>query len=1091
MTHKPRLFQALRVPLSLLTLALLTSGIARADGPNIPKYQSGKIILYMQPGTPRAKVNALALKVKAIKVNASAMPDCYQLILPSDVKSLQDTLQLAAQLRPDSAVRWVNAQPVRVKFERTAPPNDPRYLSGEQWNLRMMNVPQAWTIQSGAVGVNVAVIDTAFNPNHEDLTGQYLPESKNYADDPIAGNAPITSTIDRSHGVHVSGIIAAKTDNGKGIAGVCWDNVKVLAFQTTKTADKDSDGMDYLAILSSANNVAANKDALGLVAVNMSYGGFGDPNDVNDPEYVAMQSVKDAGVVPMAAAGNSEPFPNTSFVPCGYASVVSVGSVGPSGGIAFYSQGPKVEFAAPGGDQSGRTEDGILSTYVPSNNSYEYLQGTSMACPDAVGVMALILSTPGVTPDQAVQAVKDTANKAGLQTIPDSHFGYGVIDAYQALLQVSVQARIQAPNGLDANGNSADPSRTLPPVETFQPTIQLKIGLAKPEKVAVTFTHTNPKTGMVIVEPLEASFLRQNVVSGDPDAPRPQYTVSFRKKFRPAAKDSGDDNKYTLSLTATSDTGLTRTDTRVFTLEPRVLTGFPLQGVDGKVRRLAFISLPYAESALDSPTGATRDSKALLGPNSVLYRYVYKQNGSEGTQGGYAIFGSPTDKNPDDAKLLPSGPAALQPRFEGSDKVGAYKVGDSISPVGYAWFADLPETPTLQLNGVDFGSTPVRIPLTEGWNMIGNPFPYSISLNTSLLEMPTGERVPMPVAAEQNLVLPFLYRYFQGQYFQDQLPNGLLVPWEGHWIFVSPARRNSISLINKYALLVIPGVVPASGRSASLSKRTGTIAVSNPVPVSTPAIAINGPSSWGLRLEAQVGNLRDGNNYIGMTSIGANQRNRTRVPKPPMPTPYVSVGIANSDSPGLLYSQDLQSIGGSRTWEVVVATDQQKTDIALNTNFVNALPRNYRLTLTDKVTGQSVDLRNQRTYRYNTGTTTPTRGFLITARPSNLGRRALVTSVFVNPSKPADTRSVPTYEIGYNISQEANVEVSILSATGRQIAVVGNSRAVNAGDNRAVWTGRDNAGRTVPAGTYLVQLRATTTDGEVSRVAQPLLVTGR
>jgi len=55
---------------------------------------------------------------------------------------------------------------------------------------------------------------------------------------------------------------------------------------------------------------------------------------------------------------------------------------------------------------------------------------------------------------------------------------------------------------------------------------------------------------------------------------------------------------------------------------------------------------------------------------------------------------------------------------------------------------------------------------------------------------------------------------------------------------------------------------------------------------------------------------------------------------------------------------------------------------------------------------------------------------------------------------------------------------------GRAVGTVA-SRAGLTGDVHLVWTGKDGAGRSVPAGTYLMQIRAIGSDGEVVRVIQP------
>jgi hypothetical protein len=246
-----------------------------------------------------------------------------------------------------------------------------------------------------------------------------------------------------------------------------------------------------------------------------------------------------------------------------------------------------------------------------------------------------------------------------------------------------------------------------------------------------------------------------------------------------------------------------------------------------------------------------------------------------------------------------------------------------------------------------------------------------------------------------------------------------------------------------------------------------------------------------VRLVAQAKNLRDSNNFIGMTSRATDGADSTKVPKPPLVSPFVAVGISRPDLPVGVYAQDLRPLGGVKTWDVNVSTDQANADVVVTWPNIQTVPRNYRLTLTDKVTGQTVDMRHQSSYRFNTGNGAATRAITLTARPTSLGGRPIFTGVFVNPSAPANGRGVSTYEIGYTISQDARVEVSILSANGRTLARVGATRDVTNGDNHVVWNGRDSGGRPIPAGVYSLQLRAITSDGEVTREIRPFINTGR
>ena len=99
---------------------------------------------------------------------------------------------------------------VPVGTMATAGENDP--MRSQQWALNQTSFEQAWSATRGA-GVTVAVIDTGVDAAHQDLGSVVLP-----------GIDYIEPTRDGrydpdGHGTHVAGIIAARVNNGRGIAG--------------------------------------------------------------------------------------------------------------------------------------------------------------------------------------------------------------------------------------------------------------------------------------------------------------------------------------------------------------------------------------------------------------------------------------------------------------------------------------------------------------------------------------------------------------------------------------------------------------------------------------------------------------------------------------------------------------------------------------------------------------------------------------------------------------------------------------------------------------------------------------------------------
>ncbi len=344
------------------------------------------------------------------------------------------------------------AEPDRIMVKQFTP-NDPRY--NEQWQYfdatGGLRANTAWDSVTGS-GVNVAVIDTGYRP-HADLAGQFVggydfitstsiaadgngrdADASDPGDSTIAGQCGAGSAASGSswHGTHVAGSIAAKTNNGVGVAGVAF-NAKVVPVRVLgKCGGYTSDIADAI-IWSSGGSVAGVPvNANPARVINMSLGGGGACGTTTQN---AINSARSRGSVVIVAAGNSNT-DASSANPANCAGVVTVAATNRSGGRAYYSNyGAVVDVAAPGGD--ARTSGGgILSTLnsgttTPGADSYAYYQGTSMATPHVAGVAALMLSkTPSLTPDQVESTLKSTARAFPAAC---SGCGSGIVNATAAI----------------------------------------------------------------------------------------------------------------------------------------------------------------------------------------------------------------------------------------------------------------------------------------------------------------------------------------------------------------------------------------------------------------------------------------------------------------------------------------------------------------------------------------------------------------------------------------------------------------------------------------------------------------------------------
>ncbi|WP_374967914.1 S8 family serine peptidase [Terrabacter sp. BE26] len=314
---------------------------------------------------------------------------------------------LARRLKADPTVAEVALDYVR---KASASPNDPAFAYGDQDYLQTVRVPSAWDRSKGSLSQVVAVIDTGVNGRHPDLAGRTVAGYNAITNASIAAGA---ASDDNGHGSMVSGIIAAGTDNGEGIAGVAW-NAKVMP---VKVLDRTGSGAD--------SDIVEGIDwavSHGAKILNLSLGGDGDSPALHD----AVKNAVAKGAVVVVAAGNSGD--DVTQYPAAYPEAVAVGATDTSGALTdFSTYGSWVDIAAPGW--------GILSTGIPdsSGNDYFYGDGTSFAAPIVSGVAALIRTqSPTLTPAQVLSRLKSTARDAGPRGI-DPYYGAGIVDATNAL----------------------------------------------------------------------------------------------------------------------------------------------------------------------------------------------------------------------------------------------------------------------------------------------------------------------------------------------------------------------------------------------------------------------------------------------------------------------------------------------------------------------------------------------------------------------------------------------------------------------------------------------------------------------------------
>ncbi len=358
------------------------------------------------------------------------------------------TLQRARALAEDGRVEY--AEPNVIWHGQGNPvltPDDTYYSL--QWDMPLMRMPEAWALSTGSASVIVAVLDTG-ETNHPDLVANQIAgydfiSSVASAGDGDGIDADPTDVGDGDglhpnsfHGTHVSGTIGAVSNNATGVAGIAWTtslmSLRVLG-KLGGTAFDIANAIKYAARIA---NSSGTLPPLRANVINMSLGGPSSSSTVQN----AVTQARNAGVVLFASAGNENS--STPSYPAAYSGVISVAAVDLNAQRAPYSNfGSTIDLSAPGGDASVDLNndgyaDGILSTLMdgpaaPFTPIYGFYQGTSMACPHAAGVAALMLTVnPALTPAQIETLLKDTAVDLGAPG-RDNDYGYGLVDAYEAV----------------------------------------------------------------------------------------------------------------------------------------------------------------------------------------------------------------------------------------------------------------------------------------------------------------------------------------------------------------------------------------------------------------------------------------------------------------------------------------------------------------------------------------------------------------------------------------------------------------------------------------------------------------------------------
>ncbi len=281
----------------------------------------------------------------------------------------------------------------KTTFASSLPPNDTLYPV--QWSLPFINAEEAWALRDQKDTILIGIVDTGTDFNHPDLQNYYtnILDPINGVDDDGNGfvddyrgwdfgdednEAQIAIGIGLDHGVQMTSLAAAPTDNSHGIASA-GRYVKYLPIKIS-----DSQG-----VIGDPYEGVAYAIAMGCDIVNCSW----TQQVITNYGKSVIAHAKENDVLVVGAAGN---FNNTSATyPCSHPDVLCVGAINESGNKTNTSSfGNWIDIASPGLNLWAAKPEG----------GYGISGGTSSACAFTSGAAAWLLS---VFPEESSITIRD------------------------------------------------------------------------------------------------------------------------------------------------------------------------------------------------------------------------------------------------------------------------------------------------------------------------------------------------------------------------------------------------------------------------------------------------------------------------------------------------------------------------------------------------------------------------------------------------------------------------------------------------------------------------------------------------------------
>tara|TARA_B100000579_G_scaffold16633_1_gene11798 strand:+ start:2042 stop:3892 length:1851 start_codon:yes stop_codon:yes gene_type:complete len=323
-----------------------------------------------------------------------------------------------------------------------------------------------------------------------------------------------------------------------------------------------------------------------------------------------------------------------------------------------------------------------------------------------------------------------------------------------------------------------------------------------------------------------------------------------------------------------------------------------------------------------------------------------------------------------------------------------------------------------------------NIPLEEGWNMIGSPFSF-----------------PVSVKVKEDVSTPLIYTYGYSDSTEKDgwsKPITTLYPWSGYAVYSDRAKTLTLQPFEDSE-----DTSRNAGRSVS--------------------------PEWVLNLKVQSRNYLDYSCLIGRRELGQEGEDALDIPALPSIESFVAVRTEVNGNGDFNYGADIRSLEESNgVWNLRLISDGIVGPYTFSITTQSDVPSGMKFALLDipnkhvirNVFSESITINESLGSGYDVIVISGDEQYV-----DDMIRKIFETipdnfSLSQNYPNPFN----PTTKIDFALPRSADVSITIYNLMGQQVNVLMNSN-LEYGYHTVIWNGLDQFGRPVSSGVYFSELR--------------------